>query len=735
MKSNIDKPLVISYLRWSSGVQKLGDSERRQMKIASKWLEKNSYEIDEKYVLRDDGKSAYYSENFSDNGALGKFCNEVKSGKVPKGTVLIIEDFSRFSRAKVRLAQQRFLELINNGIRIYIAKDDTEYNEDNYDMVNMFVSLAKMTAAREESERKSHHLTEFWDGAREKANKNTKSHQYPVILPSNAPDWLKKVKNKDGQKYFEAIPERVDVIKRIFELADIGGEDGLGLGSTVIVRILESEGVKPFKGEKANTAKSFNDSYVLRLLKDQRILGYLQPFLNPVDELTGKRKRTAVGEPIANYFPPIIEPNLFDRVNLKIQQRKVYQGGKVARKFTNLFTKIVKCSYCGASMTLFTKRGSKAEGGRSSYLQCSEGTKLRKCGNRAVRYFDTFETSIIKSLIELDLSNLFYSNNDVDDKKIAEKRNEIYSEQQEQKLLEKKISNATDLLLDDPTDKDIIKARIKLKNQRSILDSKIETLNKELMGLSRKTDYQEFESNLKIILDSYTEEDEIATYSKRRAINTHLIDIIQYIAIDGVKQEAWIVFDLEFAKEQIRESFALGQELMKTEVIKGIPAIITETGIPTEEELNAYGEGGLTTHIKINLRRFKDKLPTLEDVIGMRVAYEVAPNELIKINNICNAAINTNWQSKKRLSYKVLDSDAHSQLEDEVFSEHYTPLPDDYIHDEKWFNSNSTSTSTEYKIGDVIPTPLQSWLNASSKENKLSEVVSKPAKNDKDNNK
>ena len=44
-----EKPLVISYLRWSSGTQRLGDSERRQMNLASKWLEKNGYEINEDY--------------------------------------------------------------------------------------------------------------------------------------------------------------------------------------------------------------------------------------------------------------------------------------------------------------------------------------------------------------------------------------------------------------------------------------------------------------------------------------------------------------------------------------------------------------------------------------------------------------------------------------------------------------------------------------------------------------
>lgn len=703
MKKDNSKPLVISYLRWSSGVQKLGDSERRQMKIASKWLKSNGYEINEDYILKDDGKSAYYSENFSETGALGKFCNEVKSGKIPKGTVLIIEDFSRFSRAKVRLAQQRFLELINNGIRIYIAKDDTEYNEDNYDMVNMFVSLAKMTAAREESERKSHHLSEFWDGARKEAGKNSKSNKYPVLLPSNAPDWLKKVKKQNGKKYFEPIKERVDIIKRIFELADVGGDDGLGLGSTVIVRVLESEGVKPFKGERGNTAKTFNDSYVLRLLKDQRLLGFLQPHINPVDESTGKRIRTPIGDPISNYFPPIVDSELFERVNLKIQQRKVYQGGKVARKFTNLFTKVVKCSYCGSSMTLFTKRGSKAEGGRSSYLQCSEGTKLRKCGNKAVRYFDTFEKSIIKTLSELDLSSLFQKNDDNEVQQLAEKREEIHNLQKEQKIIEKKIANATDLLLADPSDKDIVEARQRYKNQRSIIESKIEKLNEQLIGLNRKSDYKDFKDNLEFVLNSFKEEDEISTYSKRRAINTYLIDIIQYIAIDGAKKEAWIVLDLNFMKNEIRKQFERGDEFYRQIYLEGKTELLNEITTPTEEEINAFGTGSVAPHLKIKLKRFDGYLPNYEDLLAMRTSYKVAPIELVDINNICNSAINKNWKSKKRLSYKVLDAEAHSQMTEEIHEEFYIPPPEGYEPDEEWLNA----PSPEYKIGDVLPKPSE----------------------------
>lgn len=664
MTSINNKPLVISYIRWSSGVQKLGDSERRQMQLASNWLEENGYEIDENQILRDDGKSGYYSENFSERGALGQFIQKVKDNQIPKGTILIIEDFSRFSRAQINIAQQRFLELINNGIRVYIAKDKKEYNQDNYNMTDMIVSLAKMTAAREESERKSHHLTQFWNGARKKADNKKSYKKYPVILPSTAPDWLKKVKSEDdGQKYFEPIKERIEVIKRIFELADTGGHDGLGLGSTVIVRVLESEGIKPFKGEKANTAKTFNDAYVLRLLKDKRLLGYLQPYSNPVNEETGKRTRVVSGDPIPNYFPPIISKELFDKVNTKIQQRKIYQGGKVSRKFTNLFTKIVKCSYCGSSMTLFTKRGSKAEGGRSAYLQCSEGTKLRKCGNRAVRYFDTFEQTIIKTLIELDLSNLFNKSTNNNEEQLSKKRNEIFELEEKYKTIDKKVKNAIEFIFEDPTNKDYIIIKEELVNKRKIIELNIEKLNDELMSFNRKSNYEDFIDNLTIVNNSLTEEDEILSYNQRRAINTYLIDIIQYIALDGVNQNCWIVFDLGFFKDKMKKSVAVGFEI----------EAISNSYLPTEKELKAFGVSPIEAHLKVNLKRFNNSVPNNEDILNLRESYEIATEELVRINDIVNQAINTNWRSLKRKNYQVLDADTHTQLLDQIYK-----MPDGY---------------------------------------------------------
>lgn len=696
---NNEPPLVVSYIRWSSGKQKLGDSERRQLETAQEWLDENGYTVDKDYVLTDDGKSGYYSENFGEDGALGKFIIQVKAGKIPKGTILIIEDFSRFSRAQVSVAQQRFLELINNDIRIYIVKDKKEYNKKDHDLVNMIVSLAKMTSAHEESERKSLHLTQFWQEARKKAA-NSDCNDYPVLLPSNAPDWLRKVK-RNGQKFFEIIPERREIINKIFKLADEGGMDGLGLGSTMIVRVLESEGIKPFKGERTNTAVTFNDSYVLRLLKDTRLLGFLQPHKNPIDENTGKRRHIPSGDLISDYFPPVVSKELFDRVEDKIKQRRVYSGATVSRNFSNLFTKLGKCSKCGNSMTLFTKRGSKKEGGKSAYLQCSEGTKHKKCGNRAVRYFDTFEKSIIHTLNEMNLSSLFSQDNQTQNTLLSGYREQKVKAESELIDINQELKNATKLIVKFPDDEDFIEAKHEIKHNQSLTISKIDELEQKIARSRNNNNYDKFKSNLQVVIDSLDADEELESHFKRKAINTYLIDIIQYIAIDGVKQEAWIVLDHNYLKNEIRQGFARGKEIINLPELERIKAS-SEVTIPTEEEIDVFGLG-FAPHIKIKLRRFDDCTPSRQDLLEMRTTYEIAPKELIKINKTCDSAINKNWKSKKRLTYTVLDDEASSKLRDAVYEEFYVPPPDDYEPDEEWLNA----PTTQYENGDIVPLPSE----------------------------
>ena len=660
------KPIVISYLRWSSGQQRSGDSERRQLKEVTEYLDKHGYTINEDYILRDDGKSGYHSENFLEDGALGQFIKQVKAGKIPKGTILIIEDFSRFSRAKVNLAQERFLQLINNGIRVYIAKDRQEYNQDNYDTVNMIVSLSKMSSAHDESQRKSDYLKDFWENARKLAASASasKPNNYPALLPSTPPSWIRKVK-KDGEYCFEPIPTLVEVIKYIFHLAIDGGLDGLGMGSTLIVRQLEKEGIKPFDNIKKNKAVTFNDSYVVRLLKDERLLGYLQPYKNPINTITGKRERIKSGKKIANYFPAVIDMKTFKKARSKIKKRKEYTAGRVSKTFSNLFTNIVKCSYCGHSMTMFTKKGSVAEGGRSVYLQCSEGTKHQKCGNRAVRYYDTFEMTIIQSLTEMNLSHLFEPSTHKSKAELHKLKQESDSIELELSKMDEIIKEASKQCFRNAGDNYFKEARAELIEERDHLAEHHERLKSKIFEQREGKSHKAFKDNLSYVLKSNLNSDDVQTYNIRRSINTYLKDLVQYIAVDGVHKKAWVVFKKEHIIRKIEQATAAGREWLSKKINEGT----------TELYLNSSSNGDFNTfgffplHIELFLHRFNSSHQI--DISELRTSHETAPRELIKINRTLNEAINRSWKKNKKLKYEIL-SDSERNKVYEQFAPEYS---------------------------------------------------------------
>jgi len=307
---------------------------------------------------------------------------------------------------------------------------------------------------------------------------------------------------------------------------------------------------------------------------------------------------------------------------------------------------------------MFTKRGSKAEGGRSVYLQCSEGTKHRKCGNKSVRYYDTFELTIINSLIEMDLTSLFQSNNDHDDTNKHKLREQIYELTKQIEKLDNTIINATEMCFENPDDQFFKQTRAKLINEHSDLRVEVEDLNQQLFETGHKSNYEELKGNLEAVVFSQNIDDDIETYTMRKAINTHLIDIIQYIAVDGVKQVAWVVFDFSYAKNRINKHLEIFRDVM----LSGDTDFSFELSPPSVEDAEVFGDSALSPQIKIKLKRFKDSSPVEKDILELRQAFSVAPKELVKINKICNLAINRNWKSNKRTNYRVLDSKTHKDM-------------------------------------------------------------------------
>ncbi|WP_415926795.1 recombinase family protein [Mesorhizobium salmacidum] len=96
----LTKPLAYSYIRMSTDIQLKGDSLRRQTERSKKYAQDHNLQLVEDLRLEDIGVSAFKGDNVS-SGALGKFLDAVKAGRILKGSYLLVESFDRLSRQKL----------------------------------------------------------------------------------------------------------------------------------------------------------------------------------------------------------------------------------------------------------------------------------------------------------------------------------------------------------------------------------------------------------------------------------------------------------------------------------------------------------------------------------------------------------------------------------------------------------------------------------------------------------
>jgi DNA invertase Pin-like site-specific DNA recombinase len=83
--------------------------------------------LDAALSLRDEGLSAYHQRHVK-QGALCVFLRAVEEGRIPEGSVLIVEGLDRLSRAEPIQAQAQLAQIINAGISVVTASDGREYN-------------------------------------------------------------------------------------------------------------------------------------------------------------------------------------------------------------------------------------------------------------------------------------------------------------------------------------------------------------------------------------------------------------------------------------------------------------------------------------------------------------------------------------------------------------------------------------------------------------------------------
>jgi len=357
---------AFSYIRFSTPEQARGDSLRRQLQAAQEWCGQRGLVLDD--TLRDLGRSAYKGSH-AQFGALRSFLNLVEQGDIEPGSFLIVESLDRLSREAVLDALPRLLDLIAAGITVVTLADGQEYSDGRLrtDPSPLIMSLLIMMRAHEESRTKGLRVGKAW------AEKRRQAIESRQAMSAMCPGWMRLV---GGPKrgHYELIPERVEIVRRIFE------ETAAGHGRRTIARGLNADGI-PTWGLGRKRGVQWHDSYIQKILRSGAAIGRFEPLGK------GAGGDGSGGIEIADYYPRAIDEALYYAAQSAAQLRN-RGDGRPSASHRNLLRGLAKCGGCGSNLVVVDK-GKRSSGPK---LICGSAHANAGCTDRTYYPYSLLET-------------------------------------------------------------------------------------------------------------------------------------------------------------------------------------------------------------------------------------------------------------------------------------------------------------------------------------------------------
>lgn len=382
------------YIRFSDPSQEKGDSRERQTRDNLAFCARKGWTVID--TFGDYGKSAWHGHHLKD-GELGKFAERVRRGEIPRGTILVCEKLDRLSRLDIFETQDWLREMTGLGLCIATQIDGQFYDQNTFTSTNPNVLMQSIQvllethAAKVYSDTISHRVKGSWERRREAAKASKK------ITSAHAPGWLRVVE-ENGERRFEEIPERGDVVRLIYQLA------ADGVGSRAIARTLNERGYKPW-GREFHHRKSgkvgWEHTYVADILRSPAPEGDYMPGV-------GRRSyKQLTGDRIVGYFPVIVDADLVARARLAIEGRKGTGGRNKVTRLSNLFTGLCYCTHCVGKMRL---AGNSKKPAR--YLICQNAATGRGCHQKKMFAYKPFEEAALREMLHLALDDRFFQQPD-----------------------------------------------------------------------------------------------------------------------------------------------------------------------------------------------------------------------------------------------------------------------------------------------------------------------------------
>lgn len=370
-ESQEPRGVAYSYVRFSTAKQELGDSLRRQVEACENYCREHHLDL-HPVSYRDLGVSAFKKKNI-ESGALAAFIDAVKTGKVAKGSYLIIEQFDRMSRADTDVALRLLLDLVHSGIRVVTLVDEKVWDKAAVkDIGNLILAIVFMSRANNESQAKADRLSAVW-GKKKKAAADGTARR---IVTSECPRWLAPNEDKTG---FVVLEDKAESVRKVFDMRI----NGHGVGAIVSRANAEQwpcpgkapvrktgETQEEFDIRRNSDAVTWHTSTVGRLLKSRALLGEYQPHENdPNDD----NKRIPSGDPVKDYYPAILDEQTWLRAQAKANRNGRFPGRRDA-SLKNWLQGLLRCT-CGHSFVRKNK-DSKAQPDYARYYCTARNRKV-----------------------------------------------------------------------------------------------------------------------------------------------------------------------------------------------------------------------------------------------------------------------------------------------------------------------------------------------------------------------
>jgi site-specific DNA recombinase len=333
---------AVIYARVSSEEQVQGYSIQAQLRACREWAEKRGYNVVKEYL--DEGFSA--SRHLEKREAFKEMLSDAASKNHPF-EVIIVHKLDRFSRDSLESFTSRAI-LKRHKVRLLSVQEPvvgSDAPEDAF-MEHILVGMAEFY---------SRNLArEIRKGLTERVRQGFLVFRPPYGYRREV------VEKREGQKRIRTISRPVvdeaaaAVVRRIFDLSD------RGIGYKTITKLLNGDGLRTSNGNL------FKSNYVYLMLHNKAYIGVLEYNFRP---------RYGAVEPmtIPGFYPPIIDKDLFDRVQERMKLASQNWQNSYAKRTNYLLSRLVVCDACGHRYL-----GTAAKSGQFHCYSCGSYLKAGK---------------------------------------------------------------------------------------------------------------------------------------------------------------------------------------------------------------------------------------------------------------------------------------------------------------------------------------------------------------------